>query len=193
MIQATAFPVLNASHDALRTVTARLTAADWDSPTPCSDWTVLQVLRHAAGDQLGYAAALTGEGGPDFNPFEPSGKPEEGEDPHALLERSVAASAAAWAAVAPDAEQVAVPLPPHQMTARIGAAACALDAAVHAWDIAVATGQPSPLTPEMARPLLEAARTFVEPLRQWGAYAAALETGGDDVAALLGYLGRRPA
>ncbi|MFC9971561.1 hypothetical protein ACFVH6_11775 [Spirillospora sp. NPDC127200] len=149
-------PVLNASHDALRTVAVR----------------------------------LTGEGGPDF---EPSGKAGDGEDPHALLERSVAASAAAWAAVAPDAEQVAVPLPPHRMTAQVGAAACALDAAVHAWDIAVATGQPSPLTPEMARPLLEAARTFVEPLRQWGAYAAALETGGDDVAALLGHLGRRPA
>ncbi|WP_067486486.1 TIGR03086 family metal-binding protein [Actinomadura hibisca] len=193
MSQATAFPVLNASHDALRTVAARLTAADWDSPTPCADWTVLQVLRHAAGDQLGFAAALTGENGPDFNPFEPSGKPEDGEDPHALLERAVAASAAAWATVAPDAEQVAVPVPPNQMTAQIGAAACALDAAVHAWDLAVATGQPSPLTPELARPLLAAARTFVEPLRQWGAYAAALETGGDDVAALLGYLGRRPA
>jgi hypothetical protein len=39
------------------------------------------------------------------------------------------------------------------------------------------------------------ARGIVEPLRQYGAYAAALEAGAgaDDAAALLCYLGRSPA
>lgn len=97
-----------------------------------------------------------------------------------------------------DAEQVPVPLPQGPMPAWLAAGACALDAAVHAWDIAVATGRPSPLTPEMAVPLMEVATRIVEPLRAYGAYAPAIETGDDArddagaVAALLAYLGRRP-
>ncbi|MGI5151672.1 hypothetical protein ACQEVC_35830 [Plantactinospora sp. CA-294935] len=36
------------------------------------------------------------------------------------------------------------------MVTALAAAACALDAAVHAWDIAVVTGQPTPLTVALA-------------------------------------------
>jgi hypothetical protein len=65
---------------------------------------------------------------------------------------------------------------------------------VHAWDIAVATGQPSPLPNWLATELTAVATSIVEPLRAYGAYAAALEPqpGDDDAAALLRYLGRRP-
>ncbi len=71
----------------------------------------------------------------------------------------------------------------------------ALDAAIHAWDIAVAAGQGSLLTPELARALTPVAKSIVEPLRQYGVYAAEVEPGpdADDAAALLGYLGRSPA
>jgi hypothetical protein len=74
-------------------------------------------------------------------------------------------------------------------------AAAALDAAIHARDIAVATGQGSPLTPELARLLTPVAKSIVEPLRQYGVYAAAVEPGpgAGDAAVLLGYLGRSPA
>ena len=80
------------------------------------------------------------------------------------------------------------------MPAWLAVGACALDAAVHAWDIAVASGQTSPLTPGLARPLLTVAREIVEPLRPYGAYAPALEAhaADDDAAALLRYLGRHP-
>ena len=75
------------------------------------------------------------------------------------------------------------------------AAAAALDAAIHAWDIAMATGQGSPLTPDLARALTPVATSIVEPLRQYGVYAAEVETPAraDDAAALLCYLGRSPA
>jgi hypothetical protein len=75
------------------------------------------------------------------------------------------------------------------------AGAAALDAAIHAWDMAVATGQGSPLTPDLARALTPVAKSIVEPLRQYGVYAAEAETpaGADDAAALLCYLGRSPA
>jgi len=78
--------------------------------------------------------------------------------------------------------------------AATAAGAAALDAAIHAWDIAMATGQGSPLTRELARALAPVAHSIVEPLRQYGAYAQALEpSAGADDEALLCYLGRRPA
>jgi uncharacterized protein (TIGR03086 family) len=188
----TGFAALDASHAALRTVVGALADADLDRPTPCSQWSVTQVLRHAAGDQLAYAAFLDGGAGPDENPFEPSATPPR--DPKAHIEQAVDRAAGAWAEVAPGAEEVPVPVPPNKMSAQLGAGACALDAAVHAWDIAMAIGRPSPLTPKLSAELLVVARQFVEPLRQFGAFAAELagQEGDDAEAELLRYLGRDP-
>jgi uncharacterized protein (TIGR03086 family) len=178
------------SHEALRRVVAGVPDTGWGNPTPCEKWTVTQVLQHAAGDQIGYAAAITGGPLPTEDPFAPSGRLVG--DPQAVVAEAVRRSAAAWSTVDRDATEVPNPLPQGPMPAWLAAGACALDAAVHAWDIAVATGQPSPLTPEMARDLLAVATRIVEPLRAWGAYAPALSaTPGDDAATLLSYLGRR--
>jgi uncharacterized protein (TIGR03086 family) len=93
-----------------------------------------------------------------------------------------------------DDDAVPTPLPQGALRAPTAAAACALDAAVHAWDIAVALGQPGGLSDELALRLLPAARSIVEPLRQFGAYATALpaDAEGGHVAELLRYLGRDP-
>ncbi|MEV7890704.1 maleylpyruvate isomerase N-terminal domain-containing protein [Streptomyces sp. NPDC002817] len=160
---------------------------------PAAGWTVAQVFQHAVGDQGGYAAALTGEPGLDFNPFDPSGD-MEGVDPVAFLEDALARAAKAWAGIDRDVAEVPTPVPPHELSPWSGSAARGLDTAVHAWDIAMATGRPPPLTPELARSLLKIAREIVEPLRPRGAYVAALvpKQGDDDVAVLLRYLGRDP-
>jgi uncharacterized protein (TIGR03086 family) len=182
--------LLEHSHGALHEVVAGVPAGSWDGRTPCEKWTVAQVLQHAGGDQIGYAAAITGGPWPSFDPFSPSGELDG--DPLAFLDPALAASAAAFATVADDAPQVPTPLPPGAMPAWLAGGACALDAAVHAWDIAVATGQPSPLTPDMARDLMAVASQIVEPLRGF-AYAPALDPEpGDEVAGLLRYLGRDP-
>ncbi|WP_049576663.1 TIGR03086 family metal-binding protein [Nonomuraea sp. SBT364] len=183
--------LLDASHDALRTAVTATPAGAWELPTPCAGWNVTQVLQHAAGDQIAYAATLTGEPGPEENPFTPSGSLAG--DPLAFVEAAMERSARAWAAADRDAAELPVPMPPNKMAPWLGAGACALDAAVHAWDIAAATGRPSPLTPEMARELLVVARETTEPVRGF-AYAAALppEPGDDEVATLLRYLGRDP-
>jgi uncharacterized protein (TIGR03086 family) len=186
----TTWTVLDQAHTALRHVVRGVADGDWDLPTPCTEWSVTQVLQHAAGDQIGFAAAITGGPGPAENPFAPSGRIDG--SPVAVAEEAMAAAAAAWATVDPGASAVAVPVPPGSLPAAVGAGACALDAAVHAWDIAVATAQPSPLTPSLAAELLVVARQIVEPLRAFGAYAAALpdRDGDDAVAQLLHYLGR---
>ncbi|MFC5832125.1 TIGR03086 family metal-binding protein [Nonomuraea insulae] len=184
--------VLDAAHQALRTAAGDIPRDGWGLPTPCANWSVAQVFQHAVGDQLGFASALTGEPGPAYNPFEPTGELDG--DPMEVLQDALSRSARAWADVDREAAEVPTPVPPHKMSPWSGSTACALDAGVHAWDLAIATGRPSPLTPELARPLLKVAREIVEPLRAWGAYAPALEPqeGDDDVAALLRYLGRDP-
>ena len=146
---ATPWDVLNQAHQALRGAVQGVADDDWQRPTPCDQWTVTQVLQHAAGDQLAYAAAITGEPGPTFNPFAPSGTIDEA--PLAMLEPFLNASARAWASVGADDLDVPTPLPQGRLPATVGVGACALDAAIHAWDIAVATGQPSPLDADLAR------------------------------------------
>ncbi|GIH93426.1 hypothetical protein Psi01_40560 [Planobispora siamensis] len=189
---ATRWEILDAAHAALRTAVAGVAGPDWDRATPCEHWTTAQVLQHAAGDQIGFAAAITGGPGPDEDPFAPSGTLTT--DPAEIADRAMRASAAAFATVARNADAVPTPVPPHSLPADLAVGACALDAAVHAWDIAVATGQTSPLSPELARALMPTARVIVDPVRAWGAYATALPEaeGDDDVAALLRYLGRDP-
>lgn len=49
------FPVLTASLALLRQVASGVPVGQLDNLTPCSDWTVAQVLLHAAGDQHAWA------------------------------------------------------------------------------------------------------------------------------------------
>jgi len=186
------FAVLAESLDLLRRVGSAVPTDRLDDPTPCSEWTVAQVLLHAVGDQHAWAFAVGSSPLPSYDPFAPPSRLAGTLD--ALIEPAVAAATAAWARVAATTESVPTPLPPvPTLPAELAAAACGLDAAVHAWDIAVATGQQSPLRPELAAQLRPAARAVAGPLRGF-AYAPALpEQAGDDAAAtLLRYLGRDP-
>jgi uncharacterized protein (TIGR03086 family) len=187
----TTWNVLDRAHDALRDVVRGVDDEDWQRRTPCSEWTVAQVFHHAAGDQLAYVSALTGEGGPTENPFAPSA--ELRGPAGQTLGTSLAAAASAFSAVEPGASAVPTPLPMGAMPAEDAVAACALDAAVHAWDLAVATGQPSPLTAELAEELLPIAHAIAAPLRGF-AFGPALDSQDGDGPAeqLLRHLGRDP-
>lgn len=148
--------VLGTSHEALRTAVRAVPADSWHLPTPCKGWSVAQIFQHAVGDQIGYAAAMTGDPSPGFNPFEPSGEMEEA-DPKAFLEDALTHVAKAWQTGTPPrcpcrCRPTSCPLGPARRRAG------------YAWDIAVATDRPSPLTPEPA-PLLKIAREIAEPLR----------------------------
>jgi uncharacterized protein (TIGR03086 family) len=191
-IAASGYAILDDAHRMLIQTVAGVRPDQLGLPTPCDQWNVTQVIQHASWDQLGYARAITGDTGPAEDPFAPSGVLAE--EPLELAGRLARAAADAWRTVDQSAPSAPTPLPQGNLPVRIAVGAGALDAAVHAWDIAVATSQGSPLSAEMARELLYVAREIVEPLRGYGVYAAALEplTDDDDVAALLRYLGRRP-
>lgn len=187
------FTVLTTALDALRHVTTVAVDAErLDEPTPCEGWTVAQVLLHAAGDQHAWASTVGTGSLPSYNPFDPPHRIDGGIAE--TVEKAIEAAGGAWAGVDPAAESVRTPLPPApELPPALAAAACALDAAVHAWDVAVATGQPTPLTDALAEQLMPAARATVEPLRGF-AYAPALpvQAADDPAAALLRYLGRDP-
>jgi uncharacterized protein (TIGR03086 family) len=184
--------VLAEAHRVLRDAVAGVGERDWTRSTPCDQWNVTQVLQHAAGDQLAYAAAVTGHSGPPFDPFAPSGQLTG--PPLAFLDHAIQASAQAWGTVAAGAREVPSPLPQGALPAETWAGACALDAAVHAWDIAVATGQRPQLPAALARSLMSTAAAIAEPLRAYGAYAPALNPAATDgdLESLLRYLGRDP-
>lgn len=196
--------VLADSYRALSQTVAVVRPDQWTLPTPCARWNVTQVIQHAAGDQLAYAAALGLGAGPAYDPFDPSGS-IEGTSPADLVRDALELTATAWATVADTTATVPTPLPHGDLPTAVAAVLSALDAAVHAWDIAVATGKPSPLTEDLSTHLLTAARTvaaapgggeteIVEPLRRWGAYAEILdpESGDGPTEHLLRYLGRDP-
>lgn len=184
--------VLADSYRALRDVVANITPDQLELATPCADWNVAKVIQHTAGDQLAWAMSLGRGTGPSDDPFAPSGRLDV--TPQHLVDAALEQATAAWATVADDADTVATPLPHGDLPTGVAAASCGLDAAVHAWDLAVVTGQDSPLHDDLAAVLLAAATGVVEPLRQWGAYAPIVPgaDGDTEVDRLLRYLGREP-
>ena len=186
------FTVLDTSLAALRATALRVPAHRLDDPTPCSRWNVAQVLLHAAGDQHGWAATVGAGTLPAYDPFDPpaqlTGSIAE------LIQPAVDSAANVWARIEPGSGPVRTPLPPFPtMTPELAAGACALDAPIHAWDVAVATGQDSPLTDDLAEQLEPAARAVADALRGF-AYAPPVpgQASDDASSALLRYLGRDP-
>ncbi|KUM91689.1 hypothetical protein AQI88_35915 [Streptomyces cellostaticus] len=182
--------VLDRAHAYLREVVAAVPEEAWGAPTPCAEWTVRQVLNHARIDQQAYGLTLTG-GRPDADPFQPADVLDG--DPADELTKVLDAVAEAYAQLPADAESVPTPLGP--LPLRLAAAAAAMDAAVHAWDIAVATRQDRPLAPEPAAGIRPAADRLVPHLRaSYHVFAleVALSGTGDAAGSLLAFLGRDP-
>ena len=186
------FEALSTALAALRGVAEGVAPDQIARPTPCTDWTVGQVLMHAAADQHVWAATVGSAAGPGYNPIDPPRGAEGGVA--RVVQEAVDAATATWAGVDSSAETLPTPLPPvPTLPADLAAAAAALDAAIHAWDVAVSTGQPSPLTGALAGQLRPAAEATAEQLRGF-AYAAPLPGAptDDEASALLRYLGRDP-
>ncbi|GAA1665476.1 TIGR03086 family metal-binding protein [Glycomyces endophyticus] len=110
-----------------------------DSPTPCEEYTVAQVLNHFLGLALAFTAAARGERGP-HNDAPPGTPPAElPDDWRALLEARLQVLADAWSEPAAwdgDATAGGVTFP-----AAIMGLVALNEVAIHGWDLAAATGQ----------------------------------------------------
>ncbi|MET9443622.1 TIGR03086 family metal-binding protein [Streptomyces sp. NPDC006610] len=121
---------------------------DWDLPTPCTGWTLHQLVSHMAGQHHGFAAAAAGSGD-DPTAWHPAAL---GEDP------STTYRAAAWTAIDAFAQHGVLTREfalPEISTARRFPASVAigfhfLDYVVHGWDVARTLGLPLDLDEEVA-------------------------------------------
>ncbi|MFH8738958.1 MULTISPECIES: TIGR03086 family metal-binding protein [unclassified Streptomyces] len=183
------FKLLAEAHDYLLAAARGVPAGAWGDSTPCSEWTVRQVLNHARLDQQALVMQITGVA-PAGDPFEPADATAD--NSVAELTAVLEAAVAAWES-GRDAESVPTPMGP--MPANMGTAAAALDAGIHAWDIARATGQDLPLSEEMAEALEDIASRIVDFVRDsFGKYAPplAVPEGASRAERLLAFTGRDP-
>ncbi|MEZ0067091.1 uncharacterized protein (TIGR03086 family) [Streptacidiphilus sp. MAP12-20] len=183
------FKLLAEAHDYLLTAVRGVPADAWGAPTPCNEWSARQVFNHARLDQQALTMQITGVT-PAGDPFTPVDELEG--DAAAALEAVCAAAMSAWES-GREAESVPTPMGP--MPAATGASAAALDAALHAWDIAVATGQDLPLSDSLAEGLDGIAGFLVPFVRDnFGKFGAAVPAAEDagPAAKLLAFSGRDP-
>lgn len=170
-----------------RTSLLLVTPATLDYPTPCSDWKLLDLLRHM-DDSLRALQEAASLGYVDLHPR------EHGEGPHQLIDglrRRACDLLGAWTHNG-GAGLVSVAGCP--LAASVLAATGALEIAVHGWDVAQACGQPKPLPARLAEELLDVVPQLVTEADRPTRFARPVEVARDgplDVQ-LLAVLGRRP-
>jgi uncharacterized protein (TIGR03086 family) len=119
-------------------------------PTPCTDWTVRQLLNHVVGGTALFAGMMTGEAVDRSADF-------LGDDPAGAFRAQVSHLRALFAA--PGALERVVPSPFGPQPAAALVEMRTNEMMVHSWDLARATGQSTDLDPELAETCIEAFRT----------------------------------
>ena len=113
---------------------------EWDLPTPCSDWTVRQLVGHVVGGNRLVARTLRGEPLP---PVEQLGRRDPadqlGEDPSTAWHTSADDLLAAFAV--PGVLERAHTIPAGSLPGAAIVHLRVVETLVHGWDLAVATGR----------------------------------------------------
>ena len=162
-------------------------------PTPCSEWTVRDLLNHLVGSLWFHHQLISGT--PVPHPAAAGGLPDAdlvGDDPSAAFAEAAAAALATAAAEGMMARSAQTPL--GEMPAGALTQFIALDMVVHGWDLAVATGQPYEVAPDLVAHILGFARMAItdDTRGPFIATAIAVEAGASDLDQLVGHMGRAP-
>ena len=159
----------------------------WDAPTPCIEWNVREVANHAT-----WVVQLFGHAAVGQPPAAPPDADMLGDDPVGAFEAAAAGAVKAWRERGNLDGEVQVGDNTFPAWAAIGINH--LDAYVHGWDLAVATGQDAGLDDELCAPVLTVAEHLVPPTPRGENFGPVVETGdgAPTVERMLGYLGRHP-
>jgi uncharacterized protein (TIGR03086 family) len=137
------------------TVTSRVRPEQAALPTPCRSWDVGELVNHVVHDvqmfTLVARGGRRGQGAPDLI----------GDDWSVAYQQSAEALLAVWQR--PGALEGTLRLPFGEVPASWQAYQAISDMAVHAWDVAKATGQPTDLEPEVGQVALDWGRENLEP------------------------------
>src|SRR4051794_15302255 len=125
-------------------------ADQYADKTPCTEWTVRDLLEHMIGVVHGLGAAAAGERSAPF---------ELAADPADQFQVASQAALAAWRQ--PGVLDRVVDAGPGPMPGRVLASINLLDTATHTWDLASATGQSQELPSSVAVAAMEASRMIV--------------------------------
>jgi len=134
---------------------ANVTSDQMELPTPCSHWTVAQLIDHLVGAQHWALSAMEGV------EMTETGEGSAGGDFHASFLDAATRSLAAFRADGSLEKTVNPGFGDMPATALLGMATT--DTFQHAWDLATATGQDNDLHPVLVSELLAAARESTPP------------------------------
>jgi uncharacterized protein (TIGR03086 family) len=149
------FDWINLQHRAHREFSKRLSAVtDWNAPTPNTDWSITDLVRHVISEQQWVPHLLAGKTVEDAEGLiEPLG-----DDLEAEWARYSAEATDAWASAPRDAN---VHLSYDTVTVDDYLREQVSDVTIHSWDLARAAGAPEKLDDQ----LVEATWTIFEPQR----------------------------
>lgn len=181
------------SHDralgATRALVADVRDDQWDASTPCEDWDVRALVNHIVAGNLWAGELAAGR------TIEEVGDRLDGDvladDPLAAYDTSAKIASETFHAEGALERPCAVSYGPVPGSVYLGHRF--IDVLVHGWDLAVATGQPPDLDPELAQTCLDVIEPQREALVASGAFGEPRDApaGADPGTRLLALLGRQ--
>lgn len=164
-----------------------VTADQWDAVTPCTEWSVRDLVNHVVGEDLWTQPLLSGmtiaEVGDRFD------GDVLGEDPVGSSRAATIQATEASAKHLPDDGMVNVSW--GQITAQEYVQQLAADHLIHGWDLAAATGQSRDLNPELVAAVAAWFAPNEDMVRSAGVIAERQGTSNDPQTDLLAGYGRR--
>lgn len=178
--------LLARTYDVVRAPLAKLDDTHLDHPTPCTEWTMRELLAHTIGAIDGFASAAAGNAPSGAGAVEdpPQGTPVD------RFDAAVARNLAAWQTLTdPD---VILTLHFGEFPAVTVAGINQLDSLVHAWDIGASLGLPVALPADLADVAMRMARVRT-PIGRGHVFADEVATTSTDPGErLLALTGRDP-
>lgn len=165
-------------------------ADQWDAPTPCTEWTVRDLVAHLTGEQL-WVPSLVREGATTASVGDAFDGDVLGPDPVASWDTAAAASRAAFREAG--ALDRTVHLSFGDTSAAFYCGQMTTDLVVHAWDLSRAIGADETLPDALVDFSVREVEPYAAELAKSGLFAPAVEQPRDADAQtrLLGLLGRR--
>jgi uncharacterized protein (TIGR03086 family) len=182
------FELIVAGLDAFGDKVNAIAEERWLHPTPCSEWSVRDVVNHVTSEHLWAPHLLRGETiahvGDRYD------GDVLGDDPLYAWQRASAFSRAAWEDASPDA---VVHLSFGDNPALEYGVQMLTDLVIHGWDVARGAGLDESIEPEAATIVLAYLEANAKEWHAAGIFAAPVQIDSDDPAVrLLGLSGRQP-
>ncbi|MFD4628833.1 TIGR03086 family metal-binding protein [Streptomyces sp. NPDC058284] len=165
-------------------------ADQWDAPTPCTDWTVRDLVNHLTVEQL-WVPALVRDGATTESVGDAFDGDMLGPDPVASWDTASAAARAAF--LEPGALERTVHLSFGPTDATFYCGQMTTDLVVHAWDLSRAIGADEKLPEDVVAFALREVSPYADELQKSGLFAPAVEppADADEQTKLLSLLGRQ--